>query len=543
MIPDRYIIHDMRQAKDFNKLTISGYKKQDVVIAFQNSMINNKIEDSIRWLVELHSSGMESNIWPSLYLLVTKYVHINNPKLYIYFNKRFAEYEAILNKYPPKLQHIYSRNNQEIRNMLAELTSICCLTKKNNIFLSNSMPKLGKNFLEKENLSKRMLSKDLYDIIDYCYDTTTNEMKLALNEILTNIRSNKGTFENCLYWYLWLEKNELIRKKDIGKSAESEDINELWTIIIWKIINDHKHQLDDSNKIFIKKLHDDYMDNFKISSINKKKYLIFIVFYTFKKKINWGISLYQQEYILLQVLGNINRMYEKIKNQNESKLSQENKNILYTNFNKIFYKKHENTIVPEKRPERIADNGLNEESNEIIFTKYPEYHQISKNRIQNLEPVNTRKPTITERYQQPKQVQFIDQSKTERYNNIYDKYSRKDNYKDDEDDYCSIDSIDNKEKNIRINPKSRSYREYNKNDEDDEDDEDNYNQKELIGKKVTNEDIINAKEERMLMKIDAFKQLVTKRNEHDGGKKNNLSSNPYEDFKSIDIIKKRKSEM
>ena len=546
----------MRLAKDFNKLTISGYKKQDVVIAYQNSMINDKIEDAIRWLVELHSTGMESNIWQSLYLLITKYVHINNPKLYVYFKKRYQEYEVILNKYPPKLQHIYSRNNQEIRNMLSELTSICCLTKKNNIFLPNSYPKLGKNFLQREELSKRMLSRDLYNITDYCHLSTTNEMKLGLNEILTNISGNgKGTFENCLYWYLWLEKIEIIRRKDINEPIEN--INELWTIIIWKILNDHKSLLDDNNKIFLKKLYDDYMDNFKPTSINKKKYLIFMAFYTFKKKINWNIQLYQQEYILLQVLGNINRMYEKIKNHNESNLNQENKNTLYNNFNKIFYKKHEQTIVPNKRPERIGDTTLNSETNDIIFTKYPEYHQISKNTIPKLEPVKNNKHTLV---QYPKKVEFVDTSKTDRYNNIYERYSKKSDYENDEDDdYCSIDTIeDDIERNIPIrdkrgnkineykqtNRKEENRKSRNKRDDYDDYDDDDENEEELIAKRVTNEDIINAKEERMLMKIDAFKQLIIKREPKDTiGYNEKINNSPYNELKNIDIVKKRKNEM
>ena len=53
-IPDKYIIHDLRNSKEFNKLTISGYKIQDVSNAYQNSLINNNLEDSIRWCVELH---------------------------------------------------------------------------------------------------------------------------------------------------------------------------------------------------------------------------------------------------------------------------------------------------------------------------------------------------------------------------------------------------------------------------------------------------------------------------------------------------------
>jgi len=58
-IPNDYIIYDIRTAKDFRNLTISGYKKADVINAYQNSMINNKLEEAVRWGCELHASGLE----------------------------------------------------------------------------------------------------------------------------------------------------------------------------------------------------------------------------------------------------------------------------------------------------------------------------------------------------------------------------------------------------------------------------------------------------------------------------------------------------
>ena len=45
-IPNKYLICDIRSSKDLNGGTISGYKKRDVVNAFQNSIINNKIEEA-----------------------------------------------------------------------------------------------------------------------------------------------------------------------------------------------------------------------------------------------------------------------------------------------------------------------------------------------------------------------------------------------------------------------------------------------------------------------------------------------------------------
>ena len=52
--------------------------RKDVINVFQNSMINNKIEDSIRWCVELNSTGLNNIIWTSFNNIYLKYIHIKN---------------------------------------------------------------------------------------------------------------------------------------------------------------------------------------------------------------------------------------------------------------------------------------------------------------------------------------------------------------------------------------------------------------------------------------------------------------------------------
>ena len=79
-IPESYIITDIRNTKDFKGITISGYKRSDVIKAYENSMINNNLEDAIRWCVELHSTGLNDVIWNSLLSIYLKYIHINDPK-------------------------------------------------------------------------------------------------------------------------------------------------------------------------------------------------------------------------------------------------------------------------------------------------------------------------------------------------------------------------------------------------------------------------------------------------------------------------------
>ena len=378
-IPHSYIIHDIRTQKDFKGITICGYKRKDVLNAYQNSIINNKLEDSIRWCTELHSTGLNNQIWESLKMIYIKYIHINSPKYFFYILKREKDYQRIIESYPKK-HEIFSRNNQEIRNLYAELTAISALTKKNNLFLPKSLPVINSKSFENDDIKKRMLSKNLDGIIDYAHNTTTNEMKLALNEILTNISSKYGTLQNCLYWYLWIEKLENNKKTDdkilyTSKINNEDKYYDHWTTILWNIILDFQSYLDKNNLILLKKIHHIYKKNFKPSQISKKKYYFFIAFYILKEHIKWNINIFANEYLIIQTNANINRMYENIIKNIESNLSYESKSILYKKYNKLFNNINDNN--KNTAPKKIVDTNLNDDINKVVYTNYPEYRELN----------------------------------------------------------------------------------------------------------------------------------------------------------------------
>ena len=417
-IPQNYIIYDIRTAKDFRNLTISGYKKSDVINAYQNSMINNKLEEAVRWGCELHSSGLEKKIWDSLYLLITKYIHLNNPKFFIYYMKRLKDYKKIIKSFPSKNYELFSRNNQEIRNMIGELTSISCITKKNNLFLPNSLPKLGKNFFETGELKKRMLSTGLNEMIDFFYNSTTKEMRLAINEIYMNLISKRGTFDNLLYWYIWLEKMENIRKKDEGGEKDIL-IDELWVMIIWRVINTYKKRLDNNSVIYIDKIYEAYFDNFKVNQIMKKKYLIFMAFLFFRKNIHLSFHLYPSEHLIIQVNGNINRMYERIIYQNEAELSHDDKAKLVNKFYQLTYK-NDSANKANKEPQKIKNNGLNEVINQITFeSDLTDISKKTNNNLISLEDVDYEDKVVSNVYTK----QDIINSKEDKMNKKIDAFN------------------------------------------------------------------------------------------------------------------------
>jgi len=371
-IPYNYTIHDTRSSKDFKGITICGYKRKDVLNTFQNSIINNKLEDAIRWNVELHVTGLNKQIWNSFETIYSKYIHINNPKLFFYLLKRKKDYLNIIKKYPKK-HEIFSRNNQEIRNLYAELTAILTNTKKNNMFLPKSLPSIKKDLFNRIEIKKRMISNNTDKINQYIYDISydiSSEIKLALNEIINNLSRNSGTFQNCIYWYLWLEKVQKNQKTQIL----SKEYIDHYTYILWKILLDFENKIEKNNFIFLSKMENIYKKDFKPNSSSIKKYYFFISFYIIKHNINWNINLFQLEYLILQTNANINSMYKSIINTIQKDISEQSKNILSKNYYKLFV----NSINKVQKIKKVTNTNLDEEINKVMFTHHPEYKDIQK---------------------------------------------------------------------------------------------------------------------------------------------------------------------
>ena len=354
-IPIDYIVQDICIKKEFKKITVCGYKKKDVLNTFQNCIINNKLEDAIRWCVELHCTALNNNIWDSIKNIYFKYIHINNPKFLFYLLKREKEYNNVILKYPKK-HEIYTKNNQEIRNLYAELITISTITKKNTMFLPKSLPTINNKSFEKDDIHKRMISKDLEKINDYIFNTTTNEMKLALNEIANNLYSKNGTYENCTYWYLWLEKIENLKKKE--NTILFSNINsDHWIFILWNIINNiDENRIEKNNYTFLKKIYNEYIKNFKLSQISKKKYHVFIAFYIIKNNLNWNINIFQNEYLIIQTNANINSVYQNIIKNIDVNITEKAKQIL------------------DKTPKKVNNIiNIDKDVNVVMFTNYPDY--------------------------------------------------------------------------------------------------------------------------------------------------------------------------
>lgn len=363
----QYVVYDMRQPRDLKQISISGYKKTDVCKAFQNSLINSKLEDALRWGVEMHCTGMNAKIWELLYNVYLQYIHINNPHFYNYFLKRRNDYFRLIQSYPDQ-HELFSRNDQSIRNLYAEMISIIVLSKKTPLFNAKSIPNLSQKLLyDKMELKKRMMGMSIDQIYKYVDTNDPSEIKLGLNEIYSNIFFQKGNFPLFAFWIMWLERISAYKKKTQNNAEISlfemqqefkciptmiegvkEEYQTHWVWKIWKFLIDFKSKVQVSKEvdIFVNSAFQDFVDDFKPAQYGRKKYLIYLSFYALKNMINFESSiLYPRLPHMYQAIGNVNMMYGYINQELTKNLGNDD----LCKLEKMYIKLFNYQCAPEKK--------------------------------------------------------------------------------------------------------------------------------------------------------------------------------------------------
>ena len=126
-------INDIRIETEFRNISFSGYKLTDVKKQLLLNLKNSKIEPCCYWCAELICSGHFLELWENIFLFVGKHIHIGNPKIAIYLDKRYNVFRNII-----QMKHYRTildlRNNSTIRTMFSEIVVILCLSVKKPSF-------------------------------------------------------------------------------------------------------------------------------------------------------------------------------------------------------------------------------------------------------------------------------------------------------------------------------------------------------------------------------------------------------------------------
>ena len=125
-------INDIRSTNDFKGITFSKFQKTKVKSELILCLSSGKVESACYWSGELICAGHFFDVWESIILFISRFIHLGNPRLPIYIAMRFENFKTILsNGYVDN--ELRLRNNPKIRQLFAEIISILCFSKNNYI--------------------------------------------------------------------------------------------------------------------------------------------------------------------------------------------------------------------------------------------------------------------------------------------------------------------------------------------------------------------------------------------------------------------------
>jgi hypothetical protein len=340
---DNCLINDGRS--DFKNITFSKFQKSKARYELIKSLCDEKIENACYWSAEFICSGHYLELWDIILYYVYKYIHNGNPKLALYLNMRYNNFETIIaNGYGQNI--LVLRNNDKIRKLFCEIMCVLCFSLKKNVICDIKLDK--HESFDIASMSERFKAPNVTYIENIIKEDDPKELIIPINELVYNL-INKNII-NVYYWFEWIIEYENICKKKKKKCAcenrsfapqgSTHDI--IW--IIWDILlyygnssltNRTYNICDTSNNSEIKykiilSLLELFIIKYNNSVKKKRKYIIYFAFALLieNSNINSAIITYPEK--IEAIVSKIDTIYKEIKKNEVTPKT----DYLFTNLNK-----------------------------------------------------------------------------------------------------------------------------------------------------------------------------------------------------------------
>jgi hypothetical protein len=320
-------IVDIRNSGDFKTISFSGYKKTEVKKQLLINMFNGKIEPACYWCAELVCAGHFMDIWEIFLLYLGKHIHIGNPKLPIYVEKRFAVFRNIMQQglFYDELQ---LRNNQTIRDMFAEIICILASSPKKNGFEPIKINRVEE--FDITQIQDKLKAPSVQFAEPIFQQKDPKELWIAINEFGYHLSISNNHIPDLMsacYWIEWVIEFENICRSKKQKCL-CERRNQIKVEpkfqkeIIWLIWDMLVYEAKQRDNLFIVKTVEALLCLFCIkftpSSPKKRRYIIYYAVAILTESWNPVLELIQDKTVLSVVVKKINTIYSQIKKNEES---------------------------------------------------------------------------------------------------------------------------------------------------------------------------------------------------------------------------------
>ena len=317
-------INDIRTSAQFRGISFSKHKKTDVKTALIDNLLKGKIEPACHWGAELVCAGHYLELWENMLYYCAKHIHVGNPKLICYLEKRFACFKSIITS-GNFISELELRNNKTIRNLFAEMICILSLSPKKHSFEVIKINRVEE--FDITQMTERLTAPNINYITPIFKDDDPKELFIPMNEFAYNVSPTvKNTVFAC-YWIEWILEFEAICKKRKEKcfcarrpftNVESKSSRDL----VWIIWDTLFYYIKERGSPFLDKVMQSLFALFCLHYTNacckKRRYMLYFAVSLCTETVDTTIELISDKRKVELAITNIDDIYRQIKNNEDS---------------------------------------------------------------------------------------------------------------------------------------------------------------------------------------------------------------------------------
>lgn len=246
-------ISDLRGESEFRGISFSNFKKADVKKELLNSLIGSKVEPACYWSAELVCAGHYTDLWETILLFFSKYVHLSNTNIAIYLEMRINDFKSIIhNGYSDNLLSL--RNNDKIRKLFCEIMCVLCDAKRRHSFDNVKIKPDDMNMLiikDKFKAPSTLYGEEVFTSED------PKELFPFVNELAYSVTNTGNNQMNACYWIEWMFEYETrckaLREKLFCERRNFAKVDpKCQKDIVWIIWDVFLHESENRSKIIMK---------------------------------------------------------------------------------------------------------------------------------------------------------------------------------------------------------------------------------------------------------------------------------------------------
>ena len=317
-------INDKRAQNEFKRITFSKFQKTKVKKELITCLSSSKVESACYWGGELICAGHFFDLWETIILYVSRYIHLGNPRLPIYIAMRFDNFKTILsNGYVDN--ELRLRNNPKIRQLFAEILAVLCFSRKKHTFEPVKIKK------QEEFDMTFIASKLKAPSVNYAQriflQTDPKELFIAVNELGYHIsRQSKNAVSAC-YWLEWLLEYEALCKKRKEKCQcerrsfinvqDKYQMDPIW--LIWDaILKESAARNNQAIDKVVKSLLSIFCIKFTSGVTKRRRFLVYFAISLLTENAEFSVEIVNNKNQVDAVVKKIDLVYRDIKKNEES---------------------------------------------------------------------------------------------------------------------------------------------------------------------------------------------------------------------------------